>query len=155
MPKFSIDYSKLENKLLKKAYRLSDVQSRLETVAFDVVRFKDGDETSKLWQIQTADDGDYIVTLYEDETEESKKTASVGWEVILSKTANVLNVYYKGDPIVKVATYKLGIPDSELSMVERYLPAKLAENKKLVQALLSELNEPAKNSVLNKYPELV
>lgn len=155
MPKFSIDYSKLENKLLKKAYRLSDVQSRLETVAFDVVRFKDGDETSKLWQIQTAEDGDYIVTLYEDESDESKKTASAGWEVILSKTANVLNVYYKGDPIVKVATYKLGIPDSELSMVERYLPAKLAENKKLVQALLSELNEPAKNSVLNKYPELV
>lgn len=155
MPKFSIDYGKLEDKLLKKAYRLSDVKDRLETVAFDVVRFKDGDEASKLWQIQSAEDGDYIVTLYEEDAGEAKKVASAGWEVLLSKTAKALNVYYKGDPIVKVATSRLGIPDSELSQVERYLPAKLAENKKLVQALLSELSEPAKTAVLQKYPELV
>ena len=41
MPKFSIDYSGLAQ-IQKKAYRLSDVKDQLETVAFDVVRFKDG-----------------------------------------------------------------------------------------------------------------
>lgn len=151
MPKFNVDYNKLVNKLLKKSYRLSDVKDQIETVAFDVVRFKDGDESSKLWQIQNADDGEYIVTLYEDEA----KTATAGWEVVLSKTASELHIYYKGDPIVKVATTKLGIPNSELSSVERYLPAKLAGSKTLVHALLGELSGSAKNTVLNKYPELV
>ena len=154
MPKFNIDYNGLENKLLKKAYRLADVQDRLETVAFDVVRFKDGDEASKLWQIQSADDGDYIVTLYEDGGDQNS-AITANWEVVLSKTAKLLNVYYKGDPIVKVTTKTLGIPDGELPFVEKYLPTKLAENKKLVRALLNQLNEPAKNAVLNRYPELV
>jgi ribosomal protein L10 len=152
MSKYVLDYDKLDATLSKKAYRLSDVQNRLETVAFDIVRFKDSDESSKLWQIQSADDGEYIVTMYDEDLE--KKTAGA-WEVALSKTANILQVYYKGDPIVKVATSKLGIPEAELTNVERYLPAKLASNKKLVQALLAELNEPTKKLVFNKYPELI
>jgi len=154
MRKFSVDYTKLETKLSKKAYRLSDVKHRLETVAFDIVRFKDGDEGAALWQIQSADDGDYIVTLYDQKEEETVKAASLPWEVILSKTAKVLNIFYKGDPITKVATSKLGLPDTELDTVEKYLPRKLAENKKLVKALLADLDEPTKNSVLVKYPEL-
>jgi hypothetical protein len=155
MRKFSIDYQGLDNKLTKRAYRLTDVKDRLETVAFDIVRFKDGDEGASLWQIQSADDGDYIVTLYETNEEETVKAASVPWEVVLSKTAKVLNVYYKGDPIVKVAASRLGLPEAEVANVEKYLPAKLAGNKKLVKALLSELDEPTKQAVLNKYPELV
>ena len=154
MQKFAVDYLKLENKLLKKAYKLSDVKDRLEKVSFDIVRFKDGDEASKLWQIQSADDGEYIVTLYEDDLSVLKTAKNSNWDAVLSKTAKVLNVYYKGDPIVKVATQRLGIPDNELSSVEKYLPAKLSENRKLVQALLNELNETAKNTVLDKYPEL-
>lgn len=154
MSKFSVDFDKLENKLLKKAYRLSDVKDKLETVAFDLVKFKDGDHGAALWQIQSADDGDYIVTLYDD-VEEQKKTASLkAWEVVLSKTSKTLNVFYKGDPIVKVATSKLGISAEELNSVERYLPQKLAESKSLVKALLSELPESAKKEVLNRYPEL-
>lgn len=150
MSKFPVDYSHLEDKLFKKAYRFSEVKDRLETVAFDVVRFKDGDEASKLWQVQTSDDGDYIVTLYE----EPETVKEAKWEVVLSKTAKAINVFYKGDPIVKIAANRLGIPENELSSVERYLPARLSQNSKLVQALLSELPEPTKNAVLNKYPEL-
>jgi hypothetical protein len=63
MPKFSVDYSGLENKIYKKAYRLADVKDQLETVAFDIVRFKDNDKGAELWQVQSADDGDYIVAL--------------------------------------------------------------------------------------------
>ena len=40
--KNTIDYSSLENKIYKKAYRLSDVKDQLESVAFDIVRFKVG-----------------------------------------------------------------------------------------------------------------
>lgn len=151
---FQVDFTKLENKLLKKAYKYEDVKDRLEVVAFDIVKFKDGDKGADLWQIQSSDDGEYIVTLYE--AADQTKTASARvWEVVLSKTAKSLNVYYKGEPIVAVAADRLGIPTAELSSVESYLPRKLAENKNLVRALLSELPESAKNEVLSRYPELV
>lgn len=152
MSKFSIDYSGLENKIYKKAYRLSDVKDQLETVAFDVVRFKDSDKSADLWQIQNADDGDYIVAIYQPDNDE--KVAS-NWDVIVTKTAGELQISYKGDPIIRLASKKLGIPQHELNQVSQYLPAKLAENKKLVKALLNELPVSAKKEVLNKYPELV
>ncbi|HVY53721.1 MAG TPA: hypothetical protein VHA13_04305 [Gammaproteobacteria bacterium] len=152
MSKFSIDYSGLENKIYKKAYRLSDVKDQLETVAFDLVKFKDSDKSADLWQIQSADDGDYIVAVYQSDDEE--KVAS-NWEVIVTKTAGELQISYKGDPIVRLASKKLGIPQHELNQVPKYLPIKLAENKKLVKALLNELPASAKKEVLNKYPELV
>jgi hypothetical protein len=152
MPKFSVDYSGLENKIYKKAYRLADVKDQLETVAFDIVRFKDHDKGADLWQVQSADDGDYIVALYNGDGEE--KTAAV-WDVTVMKTGGDLQVSYKGDPIVRVAASRLGIPFSELNRIPDYLPSKLAENKKLVKALLNELSASAKNEVLKKYPELV
>ncbi len=154
MSKYQVDFDKLETKLLKKAYRLEDVKDRLETVAFDIVKFKDGDQGANLWQIQSSDDGDYIVTLYE-EVEQTKTASAREWGVKVSVASNTINVFYKGDPIVRVAAANIGIPASELSMVEGYLPKKLAENKALVRALLSELSETAKNEVLSRYPELV
>lgn len=152
MSKNSIDYSSLENKIYKKAYRLEDVKDQLETVAFDIVKFKDGDKGADLWQVQDSDDGQYIVALYDGE--ETDKKAECLWGVAVSKTASALQISYKGDPIVKIASSKLGIPFAELHKAEKYLPSKLADNKKLVKALLNELNESAKKEVLSKYPEL-
>lgn len=152
MSKFSLDYSSLENKIYKKAYLLSDVKDQVEKVAFDIVRFKDGDKGADLWQVQSADDGDYIVSLYQDD--ETEKTASA-WEVTVIKIAGELQISYKGDPLVRLASSKLGIPRKELDKVTSYLPSKLAANKKLVKALLNELSASAKKTVLNKYPELV
>ncbi len=150
MSKDSIDYSGLANKIYKKAFKLSDVKDRLESVAFDVVRFKDSDKGADLWQVQSADDGEYIVALYQPEEEDRSD-----WEVTVSKTAGDLHVSYRGEPIVRLAASKLGIPSAELHKVPEYLPSKLAANKKLVKALLNELPESAKKEVLNKYPELV
>jgi hypothetical protein len=157
MPKFSIDYSGLAQ-IQKKAYRLSDVKDQLEAVAFDVVRFKDGDKGADLWQIQSADDGDYIVALYDaDADEENQKTASAKnpWGVFVTKNGHDLQISYKGDPLVRMASAKLGIPSTELHKAEQYLPEKLATNKKLVKALLSQLSETARLEVSKRYPELV
>ncbi len=151
MSKFAVDYSGLDDKIYKKAYKLEDVKDKIEKVAFDIVKFKDGDAAANLWQIQNADDGEYIVAMYQPE----EVVKSAGWEVTVLKVANAVEFSYKGDPIVRVAANKLGIPSNELSQVEKYLPAKLAENKKLVKSLLNELSPSAKNAVLNKYPELV
>lgn len=154
MSKFAVDYSNLEQKVYKKAHKLSDVKNRIERVAFDVVRFSDGDDSSKLWQVQSADDGEYIVALY-DEQDEPLKTVASDWEIALNKTSAIIDVYYKGDPIVRVAASKLGIPVNELSFVAKYLPAKLAENKKLATALISEASNEVRQEIYNKYPELV
>ena len=152
MSNFKIDYSGLANKITKKAYKLEDVKNRIERVAFDIVRFKDGDKGSDLWEVQSAEDGEqYIVSLYEPE---EVKTSSA-WNVTVSKTAGDLQISYKGDPLVRISASKLGIPKEELYKAESYLPEKLSENKKLVNALLNELNKTAKEEVLNKYPELV
>lgn len=152
MQKFAVDYSGLADQLTKRAYKFSDVKDQLETVAFDIVRFKDNDKSTDLWQVQSADDGEYIVALYQ--PDEEQKTASL-WDVSINKVAGSLDITYKGDPIVRLASSKLGIARSELDKVPSYLPAKLADNKKLVKALLSELTPTAKQEVLNKYPELV
>lgn len=154
MPKLnSIDYKSLEDNLLKRTYKLSEVQDKIEKVAFDIVRFKDNDKGADLWQIQSAEDGEYIISLYEEPEVAKTATASASWSI--SKTGNSLQFFYKGDPLIKIATDKLGIPVSELKMVGRYLPTKLANDKELVKALLNELSEPAKKMVYNKYPELV
>ena len=150
MSNFSIDYSKLEDRIVKDAYLLSEVKDQIERVAFDVVRFKDNDKGADLWQVQSADDGDYIVALYQ--PDEDKVASS--WEVVVTKTAGDLLFLYKGDPIVKIASHKIGIPRNELHRVGEYLPAKLEENKKLVSLLLDELPRSGKNEIFKKYPEL-
>ena len=150
MKNFSIDYLGLTNKLTKRAYKLSDVKDQLETVAFDIVRFKDADKSADLWQVQSADDGDYIVAMYNDD---EKKVSE--WDVSVNKVAGDLQISYKGDPLVSIASAKLGFSRSDLNKVGSYLPEKLASNKKLVKALLNELSESTKKEVLKKYPELL
>lgn len=150
MSKFSVDYSGLDNTVHKKVYRLSDVKDRLEKVAFDIVRFKDADKSADLWQVQSADDGEYIVSLYQSD-EDDKKEAS--WEVTAS-ALGTLNVSYKGEPVIKLAAAKLGLSAEQAKAAPSYLPEKLASNKKLVNALLKELSLPAKQELLKKYPEL-
>lgn len=148
---FSIDYSRLHNNIYKNAYKLSDVKNDLETVAFDVVKFKDGDKGADLWQIQSSDDGDYIVALYQ--PDEEKKTASM-WDVSINKIAGNLEISYKGDPLVKISSSKLRIAREELDKIKSYLPLRLAEDKKLVRSLFNELPISSKKEILKKYPEL-
>ncbi len=149
MSKYSIDFNKLDHKLNHKVYKLSEVQDQIEKVAFDIVKFKDNDKSADLWKIEKDSDGEYIVALYK--TEDTEK---VSWDVTLDKVAHALEISYKGDPLVKVAGAKLGIPQKDLFKATQYLPVKLAENKKLVKGLLSLLSESAKKTVLSKYPEL-
>ncbi len=155
MSKHSIDYSALDSRLNKKSYKLSDVKDRIEKVAFDVVRFKDSDadKISGLWQIQSSDEGDYIVSLY-DESNDTIKTASqkTNWEIV--STAKDLHFFYKGDPILKTSALNLDLSERDLLNISRSLPEKLATNKKLVSAVLNQLDASSKKMVINKYPEL-
>lgn len=158
MPKFSIDYQLLSNSVEKKFFKLSDVQHKLEKVAFDVVRFKDGNP-EELWQIQNSDDGDYIVARYEmdatAETPKTEKTASSdNWEVLVNEASGDINIFYKGFPVVKTSIAQTGIPQDDLGTLKRFLPKKLSSDKQLVQSLLKNLSTTERYELLRLYPEL-
>lgn len=151
MSKFGIDYTSLKDKIEKRKYPFEDVKHKIEKVAFDIVRFRDDDPSANLWKVVDADDGKYIVALYETEEEPINK---LSWSVEQSKISGNLNVFYNGDYIAKISASSLGDLASEIDTVKSYLPKKLASNKGLVSKLLNTLSSSAKAQVLSKYPEL-
>jgi hypothetical protein len=158
MSRPSLDYSSLETSLEKtnqKVYKLADVQHKIRKVAFDVVRFIDGSDIEGLWKIDKDNKGEYIVALYDESDSSLEKNASLNsqWKVVLSKQ-NDLHVFYKNDPIVRLGSEDIGIPEDEISLVPTYLPQKLANNSKLVRGLLNQLSEHERQELYKKYPEL-
>jgi hypothetical protein len=142
MMQYSVDYDALFNSVdpKQKTYKLADVKDKLVKVAFDVFRMKDGDP-EELWQVQSADDGDYIVARYETPVE--TKEAKSDWSI--TKAASGCNVFYKNRHITKIA--------SNFDDVA-FLPKKLGSDKSFVKSLLSTLDEHSRDAVLKAYPEL-
>ncbi len=139
MDKFSIDYGIVEKGLNKhRVFKLSDVADRIEKVAFDVVRFRDEDDTTKLWQIQDTPDGKVIVAIYKDEDGVIKSESE--WQAIPDKHANV-NIFRNGEPIVRLAASEFGIPADEIGLLCRWLPKKLAEDTEMQSYLLKKAQE--------------
>jgi len=130
---------------MPKKYKLADVKAQIEKVAFDVVRFKDDDNRANLWQIQSCDDGDYIIALYD---EDFKKESE--WEASLDKTASFVHIFYKKTELGKLSSKDLG--DLDLVRAAKILPQKLASNNQLKDLFLDRL--PSKQVVLAKFPEL-
>lgn len=126
-------------------YKLADVSSRIEKVAFDVVRFKDDDNRANLWQIQSGEDGDYIIALY---NEEFRKESD--WEALVDKKASVIHIFYKKTELGKLSSQDLG--NLDLDRAAQILPQKLASNSQLKNLFLDRL--PSKQAVLSKFPEL-
>lgn len=151
--KHAVDYSGLTEKLIKKSYKLSDVESQIEKIAFDIVRFRNDDNAAHLWQVNDSPEGQYIVALYQDEDVATKIASKCPWSVIASTTGSI-QISYKGDPITRLASTELGIPPGEVSEVPSYLPQKLSSNKKLVNSLLNRLPEITKAALVKKFPEL-
>ena len=151
MDKHSVDYGFMNKLAEKKHYKFNDVKDRLIKVAFDVVKFKDSDNIDGLWQVQSSDDGEVIVALYE---ETPKLEAKSSWSAVADKTASYVHVFYKNEPVIKLASAYLGISkDDSVSFVEN-LPKILAENTGIRSSLLNELSEEDRKSFTTKYPEL-
>lgn len=146
MSRFPLNYTELDmsvNHIEKKVYKLSEVKDRLIKVAFDVVRFRDGD-VDDLWQIQSADDGEYIVAKYDMEEVSQEKVASA-WSVLVSNGS--VNVFYKGYPITKFAS-------KDADAIKSVLPNKLSIDKAFVKAMLSSMQENDRAQVVKQFPEL-
>ena len=156
MDKFPVDYTSLEQQVdKKKIFRLSEVKDKIEKWAFDIVRFKDvnDDQIAGLWQVQSADDGDLIVAMYEEPKEKALETSS-SWKAISDRSGNNISLFYKNTPVIKIASVSLGIPEGEIGLMCRYLPNSLATDKQLVLSLLSDLSHTQLKKLAAEHPEL-
>lgn len=159
MNKYSVNYTELENNLERQAsYKYDDVKHRLEKVAFDIVRFRpEHDDIDGLWQIKATDDGEVIVAMYDEspkKEEDNCMKVNSSWDVILDKSGSTINIFYKNEPITRLASASLGISNSEMKSLCSDLPKKLASNKNLLNALLNDLSEQDRSALFTKYPEL-
>lgn len=152
MSKFVIDYNSVIKNTFQKTYKLSDVKDKLEKVAFDLVRFKDSTK-DELWQIQSAEDGEYIVALYEEDTNSVNKSEA-SWAVGLNKMAGTLDFFYNNEPVCNINAMSIGLDEKSLEGVPELLPKQLTSNKKLVNSLFKQVSPQTKEYFYNKYPEL-
>ena len=134
MDRFSFDVEELVNKFeAPTKYRLADVQDRLEKVAFDVVRFRDDDDSTRLWQIQDTPEGKVIIAIY---NENGEKKSESDWKAIPDRKAGV-QIFHKGEPMVRLAAKNFGIPEEDIGLLCRWLPKKLAEDVQFRNDLMS------------------
>lgn len=145
---FHLDYDLLSN-LSKETYKYSEVKDKLTKVAFDIVRFTEG-PADEFWEIQSADDGDYIVARYNiDEEEPVKKAASVKnpWEAVVKQGSNEVELFYKGASFTKFA-------HADAGTIKNFLPNKLSNDQHFVEALFGALSPERQQEVKKLYPEL-
>lgn len=155
MMKFSVDYSNLQSKLSqKKAFRLSEVKDRLRKVAFDVVRFVDSDRIDDLWQIHRDGEDEYIVAMYDDQTEK-RASASMTWKALPDQVGSHVSLFYKNAPIKRIALAPLGIPSEDAWLVCHSIVQKLATDQDYFNSFIKELTENEKKVLKEIEPSLL
>jgi len=155
--KFTINFDNLAQGLAPaNAYRLKDVEHRIEKVAYDLVRFRENSDTDQLWKIKESPDGEaVIVALYDDGgslSAESVEQAKNDWEAIPDKTA--MNIYYKGEPLVSLSSDDMGMPVEDFGTCARWLPQKLAGDDSLQKSLFKKMASASREHLSARFPEL-
>lgn len=155
MDKFLVNFNTLDTKINgPKVYKLADVQDKIQKVAFDIVRFRDNEDTEQLWRIEDSADGPVIVAMYENSQEEGKvaeASAKSEWAAVADSSTHV-NVLYKGEAIKTIAASTMGLDDVHLLC--RWLPKKLASDSGFRSALVKDIPKESRELLLSKYPEL-
>jgi hypothetical protein len=95
------------------------------------------------------------VALYGDDgslSVESNAQPKSDWEAVPDKKA--MHIYYKGEPLVSLSSLEMGIPIREFNVARRWLPAKLASDKNLQQALIGKAPLSVRKLIAQRFPEL-
>lgn len=151
--RFSINFDELSKTVAKpqNTYRLSDVQHKIEKVAYDLVRFRDNQDTDQLWKIEETADGPMIIALYGEDGQLTSESKS-DWDAIPNKQA--MHIFYKGEPLAAFSSNELGIPVSEFSVARRWLPKKLASDQDIQRAIFEKLPNSNRIAIAKRFPEL-
>lgn len=155
MDKYSLDYNHLEKALSRpKTFRYEDVKHRLEKVAFGTVRFMDASEDiDGLWEIKATDEGDVIIAKYEYGDDEVKTSIS-SWDVLPDKRGSTIHIFYKGEPVTKIASAKLGANNQDLPFICKNASIRLNGDSAFRDMLLEEVADVDKARLFSRYPEL-
>lgn len=151
MSKFEIDFQELGKTIISDPNKipLKGNEHRLVRVAFDLFHLKDGNPED-LWQVQSSDDGEFLVRTYALPEDEEKKVASSKWEVKLDKKEENLTVAYRNIPLMKLAAKDFGITTpEETKLFQRMIFNKLATDNEFVGKVVQNLSEE-KQSILKE-----
>lgn len=156
MDKFALDYDSLEKVLDKpKTFRYDDVKHKLIRVASGIVRFlPDEEPIDGLWQIQATDNGEVIVAMYDEGESSEQITAESSWNVVADSNNKNMHIFYKGEPIKRIAASKAGIASDDVPSFCYNVSKKLNSDKNFRSSLLEELSSVYRMELFSKYPEL-
>jgi len=160
MEKFTIDLSEIQNIIdandQTNRLPVEGNEHRMIRVAFDFFRLK-GDEADDLWQVQSSDDGEFLVRTYSlpDEEEDRAKTSS--WSVFADKDCANLTIAYQGVPITRLAAEDYGAETPEDGKIlQGILFNRLSTDSNFVQNLIASLPESKREAfktILSKYSD--
>lgn len=151
--KFTVDLNNLAQTVsTERVYKLSDVQHRIKKVAYDLVRFRDNEDTEQLWKIEERSDGPVIVALYGDDGGLVTESVANDWEAIPDKVA--MHIFYKGEPLASLNSKDLGIPTSEFELASTWLPKKLSSDESLQKSLFTKIAKTSRDLISKRFPEL-
>ena len=151
MDKHLVDFESLDTKFNKpKVYKLSDVKHLITKVAFDIVRFRENEDTEQLWKIEDTVDGPVIVAMYQSTpaSEKISNASTNNWKVVVS--GQNLNIFYKDENIKKIAA----LSEDDAFSMSRWIPKSLNSNASFRSAFLNEIPEVSRDFLFTKYPEL-
>jgi len=137
-----------------KIYKLADVQDNIEKIGCDLVRFVDENNKVGLWKIirDEKDDSEYIVSMYD---EESENIISNSWSIEKDKFNKTATIYYKTTPITNIIFSELGIPEMKVDSFLKNLPERISKNKEVVYAMLNNVDVAYKKDLIKQYPEIL
>lgn len=138
MSKFQIDFDKLGREFNRVPLRGNE--HRLVRVAFDLFRFKDGNP-EELWQVQSSDDGEFLVRTYALPDEQEEKKVAASWTVELDKKEENLTVAYRHIPLMRLAAKNYGLTSSEdVRLLQRVIYNKINTDDEFVNKLIKTLS---------------
>jgi len=157
MDKFCVDLSEIQkildkNELSPDKMPVADNEHRMIRVAFDFFRL-DGDEADDLWQVQSSDDGEFLVRTYSlpEETEEIKTSS---WSVTADKECANLTVAYQGVPITRLSSKDYGAKTPvDGKLLQGIVFKKLATDEEFIKSLILSLSTDKKEALLHLFAE--
>jgi hypothetical protein len=150
MDKFKADLSEIQKMLDTNRLPVSGNEHRMVRVAFDFFRL-DGDETDDLWEVQSADDGEFLVRTYSlpEETEEIKTSS---WSVTADKEYANLTIAYQGVPITRLASKDYGAETLEDGkLLQGVVFNKLATDVEFIKTMILSLPASKKVALLRAF----
>lgn len=140
MEKFELDFNFLGKAVDpdKSRIPLKGNEDRIVKVALDMVRFKDGGP-EELWQIQSNDDGEFLVRTFDVSEEEVIKSSN--WKVLLDKKEENITIAYQNVPIKRIACADYSINNiKEALLLRDTIYDRLNNDNKFVKHLINSVS---------------